>query len=163
MIAFDNSDDWRTFVKRLDIDASVPTVIGAKYRRAQKLLLLGWIDVDLVKASELVALTTLELALTDRYGHQLSGRKRSFSALLRHMVEVDGLTDNQVPLIVRCGGTVIDRIIGKSKPSIAELRNKMAHGDPFDGLPYAGLLELVRDLIAFAYRDFNPHSTNHYL
>ena len=30
----------------------------------------------------------------------------------------------------------------------------MAHGDPFDGLPVGGLLELVRDLINYAYRDF---------
>jgi len=30
----------------------------------------------------------------------------------------------------------------------------MAHGDPFEGLPTAGLLELVRDLIDFAYRDY---------
>jgi hypothetical protein len=38
--------------------------------------------------------------------------------------------------------------------SLAEIRNKQAHGDPFDGLAYGGLLELVRDLIAYAYRDF---------
>jgi hypothetical protein len=30
----------------------------------------------------------------------------------------------------------------------------MAHGDPFDGLPVGGLIELVRDLITFAYRNF---------
>ena len=30
----------------------------------------------------------------------------------------------------------------------------MAHGDPFDGLPTGGLLELVRDLINYAYRDY---------
>jgi hypothetical protein len=30
----------------------------------------------------------------------------------------------------------------------------LAHGDPFDGLPTGGLLELVRDLINFAYRHY---------
>ncbi len=30
----------------------------------------------------------------------------------------------------------------------------LAHGDPFEGLPTGGLLELVRDLINFAYRHY---------
>jgi hypothetical protein len=34
----------------------------------------------------------------------------------------------------------------------------MAHGDPFDGFPVGGLLELVRDLITFAYRHFIAES-----
>jgi len=29
-----------------------------------------------------------------------------------------------------------------------------AHGDPLEGLPGGGLLELVRDLIEYAYRDY---------
>ena len=32
----------------------------------------------------------------------------------------------------------------------------MAHGDPFDGFPVGGLLELVRDLIVYSYRDMLP-------
>ena len=39
-----------------------------------KLHLLAWIDFDFIKASELVALTALELALMDRYG---LGRKKN--------------------------------------------------------------------------------------
>jgi hypothetical protein len=35
-----------------------------KYRRAQKLCYLGWIDGDCIKAGELAALVALELALT---------------------------------------------------------------------------------------------------
>jgi hypothetical protein len=31
--------------------------------------------------------------------------------------------------------------------------SNLAHGDPFEGFPVAGLLELTRDLIGFAYRD----------
>ncbi|WP_333885786.1 hypothetical protein [Sphingobium yanoikuyae] len=39
------------------------------------------------------------------------------------------------------------------KPTLDERRNALAHGDPFDGMPTSGLVELVRDLISFAYRD----------
>jgi hypothetical protein len=31
----------------------------------------------------------------------------------------------------------------------------LAHGYPFDGFPNGGLLELVRDLIDFAYREWS--------
>jgi len=40
------------------------------------------------------------------------------------------------------------------RPTLAELRNSLAHSDPFDGLPWSGLLELVRDLIEYAYRSY---------
>jgi hypothetical protein len=43
---------------------------------------------------------------------------------------------------------------GKTHPGLAEIRNQLAHGYPFDGLAYAGLLELVRDLIEYAYRNW---------
>jgi hypothetical protein len=66
----------------------------------------------------------------------------------------DGLTDDKIPMVKRSGGTAIGFVNGDIKPSLSEIRNKQAHGDPFDGLPCGGLLELVRDLIAFAYRDF---------
>ncbi len=66
----------------------------------------------------------------------------------------DGLTDDKIPMVKRSGGSAIGFVDGTVKPSLADLRNKLAHGDPFDGLPIGGLLELVRDLIAYAYRDF---------
>ena len=115
--------------------------------------MLAWIDADLIKAAELVALTALELAVTDRYAHLYRKRQRSLSVLLKHMVEVDGLTDAAIPMVVRCGGTVIGQLTGETKPSLSERRNSAAHGDPFDGLPVGGLLELIRDLITYAYRD----------
>ncbi len=70
------------------------------------------------------------------------------------MVDVDGLTDAHIPMTVRTGGTAIGFVTGDAKPSLSQRRNGMAHGDPFDGLPVGGLLELVRDLINYAYRDF---------
>lgn len=169
-IQFRDAEQWRAFVASLDLDSLIPQIVRGKYARAQKLYLLGWIDLDLVKAGELVALTTLELVLNDRYGGDVKPlprkrldpstalmappTRRSFNALLKHMVTKDGLTDDQIPMIVRCGGTAIGQLTGETKPTLADRRNALAHGDPFDGLPAGGLLELVRDLIGFAYRHY---------
>src|SRR3546814_3000498 len=81
----------------------------------------------------------------DRYGGQIARRKRSFAALLTHMVEVDGLSDAQIPMVARCGGTAVGQLTGGTRPTLAERRKSLAHGDPFDGLTIGGLLELVLD------------------
>jgi hypothetical protein len=84
----------------------------------------------------------------------------TFAHLLRYMPEHDGLTDDNEPMNVRCrGGTVVDVLIGTRKPSLAQIRNDLAHVYPFDGFPWSGLLELVRDLIEYAYRNSHPRST----
>jgi hypothetical protein len=76
------------------------------------------------------------------------------------MVTHDGLTDAKVPMLQRCGGgTVVGFLTGEYKPGLAERRNDLAHGAPF-GSPCAGLFELVRDLIDYAYRDWNLHQTS---
>jgi len=46
------------------------------------------------------------------------------------------------------------QLTGETRPTLAERRNGLAHGDPFDASPVAGLLELVRDLINYAYRGY---------
>lgn len=168
---FSNPDEWRAFVASLSLDPRIPDIVRLKFERAQKLFFLGWIDMDLIKGAELVALTTLELALKDRFGHvvpRLPTKKvdpsspeamtqpirYSFKALLRHLVDKEGLTDAQIPMIARCGGTAIGQLTGETKPTLEDRRNAMAHGDPFDGMPTSGLIELVRDLIMFANRDY---------
>lgn len=169
---FENPEDWRHFVASLSLDPRIPDIVRVKFERAQKLFLLGWLDQDLIKGAELVALTALELALKDRYGAAISPikakkvdpsspdammappRRYSFKALLKHMVDGDGLTDAQIPMIARCGGTAIGQLTGETKPTLEERRNAAAHGDPFGGLPTSGLVELVRDLIMFAYRSY---------
>jgi hypothetical protein len=153
-VRFDKAVDWRDFVENLGIDTRIPDIVRAKFSRAQTLYILGWIDFGVVKAGELAALIALELALMDRYGARISKNKRSFTALLKYMVEADGLTDAQIPMVKRCGGTAIGQLTGETRPTLAERRNTLAHGDPFEGLPTGGLLELVRDLINFAYRDY---------
>ncbi|MBB6125632.1 hypothetical protein [Sphingobium subterraneum] len=169
---FSTPDEWRAFVNTLALDPRVPDIVKLKFERAQKLFLLGWIDTDLIKGAELVALTALELALKDRFGHvvpRLATKKivpsspdammaqpirYSFKALLRHLVDNEGLTDAQIPMIARCGGTATGQLTGQTKPTLEERRNAMAHGDPFDGMSTSGLVELVRDLIMFAYRHY---------
>lgn len=153
-ISFENVADWRAFVESLAIDARIPEIARAKYARAQTLYLLGWVDFSVLKAGELAALIALELALMDRYGGQITKSKQSFAALLKFMVESDGLTDDRIPMVVRCGGTAVGQLTGATHPTLAERRNALAHGDPFDALPTGGLLELVRDLINYAYRRY---------
>lgn len=150
---FDRADAWRAFIAGLGIDRRIPEIIQRKFVRAQTLYLLGWIDFSLNKAGELAALIALERAEMDRHGGELLKRKRGFAARLKHMVTADGLTGRDIPTVERCGGTAIGQLAGDVHPTLAERRNTLAYGDPFDGLPTGSLLELVRDLINYAYRD----------
>ena len=145
---------WREFVLSLSLPEGIPEIVLAKFERAQMLYFLSWLYPDLIKAGELVGLTALELALRDCYGLKVKGRGKegpTFAALLKYMSS-DELTDDKIPMVRRSGGSAIRFVTGESKPSLAERRNALAHGDPFDTLPCAGLLELVRDLIGYAYR-----------
>lgn len=153
-LRFEKADDWRHFVEGLGIDKRIPDIVREKFARAQTLYMLGWVDFSVVKAGELAALIALELAVMDRYGARISKGKRSFATLLKYMVDSDGLTDAQIPMVMGCGGTAIGQLTGETRPTLAERRNTLAHGDPFEGVPTGGLLELVRDLINFAYRDY---------
>lgn len=149
---FDDPSAWRSFVEGLVIHPAIPRIVTAKFARAQTLYLLGWLDFGLIKAGELAALIALELASVDRYGGAIAKSKRSFAALLQHMVTADDLTDPDIPMVVRCNGAAVGQLTGETRPTLAERRNLLAYGDPFDGLPAGGLLELVRDLINYAYR-----------
>ena len=54
--------------------------MAAKFESAQKLHVLAWLDFDLIKAGELIALTALELALTGCYAGKESTRRRKLVA-----------------------------------------------------------------------------------
>ena len=156
MISFSTYAEWQDFFLRLGLAQGIPMIVTAKYDRALKLHLLAWIDFDIIKAGEIVALTTLELALKDRYGDKVKDKRGNISLdrLLRYMVEADDLTDDKLPMQRRCGlGSIVKRLTGEVRPALANLRNDLAHGYPFDGLPSSGLLEVVRDLIDYAYRN----------
>jgi hypothetical protein len=77
----------------------------------------------------------------------------SFADLCNYMVERDWLTDDKVGVVRRSGGTVKALLTGERDPSLANLRNIRAHGDPFGSGFESGLLELIRDLIVYAYRN----------
>jgi hypothetical protein len=160
--------------------------VAAKFERAQKFYLLAWLDADLIEAGELVALTALELALMDCYAQKESARRRelvvakaerekrpiakseewwigytSFADLLKFMVERDGLTDAQVAIGRRCPGlNVAARLTGESRPSLTDLRNDLVHGAASESFASAGVLEITRDLVDYAYRD-RPPSPKH--
>jgi hypothetical protein len=178
LLEFHRYPDWHTFISVVGVHEAIPHIVASKFERAQRLYLLAWIDMGLVKAGELVALSALELALKDRYGAYFrekyvnSKNKRlreqgpSLSELLEHLVRHDGLTDSQLPFTLRYGGSIIPALLRSkatgdpsiaqiaSRPMLSDIRNALAHGDPFDSLPWSGLLELVRDLIQYAYRTY---------
>lgn len=155
-LQFDTAVEWRVFIDALGLPDHLPDVIRRKFGRAQSLYRLGWLDAGLVKAGKLAALIALELALRDRYGARHPAREPTFGQLLTFIVEVDGLTDANLPVVARCGGSAIGQLVGTVRPKLSDLRNNMAHGDPFEGPPICGLLEVVRDVITYAYRDFAP-------
>lgn len=163
-LSFSRFSEWQAFVLDLGLRRLVPKTVAAKFERGQKLLLLAWVDFDLFTTGELIAMTALELALKDRYGFKVERRKGKslLDDLLMHMVTKDGLDDSKVPMLQRCGGgSVVGYLTGESKPTLAERRNGLAHGDPFGmsgaGSYCAGLFEVMRDLIDYTYRDFDLH------
>ncbi|HNB26898.1 MAG TPA: hypothetical protein PLR41_08080 [Alphaproteobacteria bacterium] len=148
-LEFRKLSDWRQFVQSMNLSRSVPAIVAEKYRRAQKLYYLAWMEPDLFKVGELAALVALENALRCKYEPKSS---QSLAHLLKHMCEGDGLTDELLPISRRCGAPAIGQLTGATRPTLAERRNALAHGDAFDELPVSGLLELVRDLVDYAYR-----------
>ncbi len=176
--SFTNFDEWRDYWLGLRLPFGVPQNMTDGFERAQKLYLLAWMDFDLMVAGEMVALSTLEHVLRDQYlGKEISRRRvviaekaerenrepkkgekwwveqASFSDLLKYMWNHDALTDDKLPSVRRSGGKVKDLIIGDRDPSLADMRHARAHGNPFGSGFEAGLLELIRDLIEYAYRD----------
>ncbi len=172
-LSFSDLEEWLPFIEEFNLSPLVPRAMWEKYHRAQKLYHLGWIDYDCIKAGELAALIALELALIDRYGgvgqaqRPRNGGAPMLGSLIAHMIEKDGLTDDQLPTFHKYGGGTIVRSLyettkerkvrGTAAPSpmnLVERRNRAAHGDPFDIMVCAGLIEVVRDLIEYAYRHF---------
>jgi hypothetical protein len=154
-VSFASFQQWREFIFQLGVRDSLPDIVRAKFETAQKLYLLGWLDVDVLKAGEFAALSCLELSLKDRYGDRVKGKGGhiSFGHLLRYMAEHDGLANEMLPVCRRSGGDLVSDLKSRN-PSASFLRNREAHADPYNTAPYSGVLEVVRDLIEFAYRDW---------
>ena len=177
-----HASEWLDLIRGCDLRGAVPLIVSARFDLAQKLYAYGWFEYGFIKSGELAAVVALELALLERYGHlvpdaQSGKRKKSpakpkakprtpmFHDLLHYMVENDGLTDSALPSARLYGSPVVSRLYESEKErearqgtfigpptTLVGIRNGLAHGDPYDGLPWGGLLELVRDLIEYAYR-----------
>lgn len=177
-VTFSEFVEWQGVILGFRLSDGVPLNMVDLFDRALKLYLAAWLDFDLVTAGEMAALATLEHSLRDCYlGYfrdrhtkkvveKANNEKRSpkleenfrperisLAALLRHMHERDGLTDDQLPFVRKYGGRVISLLTCEADLSLADMRNVRMHGNPFGSGYRSGLLELVHDLIEYAYRD----------
>ncbi|OHX36628.1 hypothetical protein BJL95_02920 [Methylomonas sp. LWB] len=171
LYSFSHFSEWQAFIYNLGLNCPVPlNTVRPKFERAQSLYLLGWICQDVIKAGELAALSALELALKDVYmsAYKKINPKNPINSFLKpglkYMVEHDGLVDEKLPIVQKFGGAVVSNLY-REKPNgqkgkvdqdgtLVGIRNSLAHGDPFDAMPWGSLLEVVRDLIGYMYRNF---------
>src|SRR5262245_32078326 len=109
LVSFADYKAWQEFILGFSLSARVPVLIARIFERAQKLYLLGWLDLDLVSAGELTALTGLELALRTRFLEDIQKKHvhSSLRAMIKHLVENDGLTDGKLPMGRRCGAPIV--------------------------------------------------------
>lgn len=164
---FSEISEWKNFIADLALTCQPPNTVKRKFERARRLYFLSWFDIDIIKSGELAALIGLELALRDVYPHVYSRRNKNGKPIsaylkdgLKYMVENDGLKDEVLPIYQKYGRAVISNFYreeGSQLGTYVGIRNSLAHGDPFDGLHWPGLLEVVRDLIDYMYRN-NPES-----
>ena len=171
-ISFSTVTEWRQFILRLSLHSAIPEFVSDRYHRAQRAYFWAWINFDFIKLGELAALASLEHALRERYAFKIGHTGRvEFPKLLKYLVEKDGLSDDKLPIVQKYGGAVVVNLyepdearkarVGTPRKALipvppmtlVEIRNRAAHADPFDTTPWAGLLEVVRDLIEYAYRD----------
>jgi hypothetical protein len=177
-IEFANYGEWQATILGFRLSVGVPGNMAELFDRALKLYLVAWLDFDFVTAGEMAAFAALEHSLRDCYLGDFRERhtqkvfataqsqKRSptlkenfqpqsirLDALLKHMYQRDGLTDDQLPCVRKYGGSVVRVLTGETDPSLADMRNVRMHGNPFESGYRSGLPEVVRDLIEYAYRN----------
>lgn len=146
---FTRLEDWREYAVSLSPRGEPPEVIALGYSRTLRVLYLAWLDASVIKLAELAALATLESAIVIRYQRRFKG----LEAALKYLVEHAGVTDADLRVVRECGGSVVANLLKASTggPALSEVRNQLAHGDPFETSPRAGLFEVVRDLTDFMY------------
>lgn len=149
--AFSDIEQWREFVLGLQLRGSPPDVVRYNNERMLRVLYLSWLDASIIKLAELAALANLEAAINRRY----SKKFRGLEAALRYLVKKGGVTDEALVTVQISGGAIVSNLLSKSKDGsgsgLSEIRNRLAHGDPFEAMPWAGLFEVVRGLIDFMY------------
>lgn len=187
-VSFGDFAEWQQAILGFRLPAGVPCYMADLFDRALKLYLAAWLDFDLTTAGDLAAFGALEHSLRDCYlgyfrkqhtkkivaraknenrsprvDENFRPEKVPLAALLQHMYKCDGLTEEQLSCVQRYGGSILGLLNGEANPSLTEVRNVMAHGNPFGSGYRSGLLELVRDLIEYAYRENirDARSTSH--
>jgi hypothetical protein len=177
-VTFANFIEWQQVILGYRLAAGVPRNMADLFDRALKLYLAAWLDFDLVTAGEMAALAALEHSLRDcylgyfreRHTEKVLARAKSqkreptlkenfqpetvpLARLLQHLHEQDGLTDDHLPCVRKYGGSIMRLLTGEADPSLAGMRNVRMHGNPYGSGYMSGLLEVVHDLIEYAYRE----------
>lgn len=181
-VTFRDFDEWRRAILSYRLVTGLPLDLVELFDRAIKLYLTAWLDFDLVTAAESAAFAALEFSLRSCYlGYfqrrhlekviaRAESEKRSpelkenfkpqnikLSDLLHHMVKVDGLTDEKLPCAQRTGGKIVHLLVkaeeGEIKLGLSDMRNSRSHGETLRTGYQSGLIDVVRDLIEYAYRD----------
>lgn len=148
--------EWRDYLLSLQIrSAKVPAIHAGAYHVALRMLLLAWADTCLIKPAELQALRSLESALRGVYFQVLFERRRASKPKLVPEKFRPGLGDF---LDYMAAHDDLDTALhNKSKKTtgnaLSIIRNGLAHGDLFNGWPWGGLLESVRDVMEHAHRN----------
>jgi hypothetical protein len=150
MRQFTNIEQWRQYVLGLQLQGKPLQAIRSNYERMLRVLFLAWLDVSVVKLAELAALASLEVAIGRRYDKKFRGLETA----LKYLIEEIGVTDADLRTFRESGGSVVSNLLRKPQnggSALSEIRNRLAHGDPFEVTPWSGLFEVVRDLLDFMY------------
>lgn len=153
--------DWRDYLDSHRIKSNrVPQIHANQYHVALRLMLLAWVDYSAVKPAELQALRSLEGALAQVYFNtifELEQKKHErlqkkpidrmkyhpgLCRYLDHMVAHDALPER-----------FHNQLTKRDSSALHNIRNGLAHGDPFNNGAWGGLMESVRDVIEHAYRN----------
>ena len=154
LMQFRRIGEWRDSLLTLQLRGKkVPLVFVDSYNAALRMLLLAWVEPAVIKPAELQALRSLEAGLRDVYFQlvfeQKRAKKRDFNrekfkpglgTYLDYMAKHDELSPEAHSPSKREGGNALDLI-----------RNALAHGNIFDGFPWGGLFESIRDVMEHAF------------
>ena len=155
-LEFHHITEWCDYLFSLQIrSAKVPAIHADAYHVALRMLLLAWADTCLIKPAELQALRSLESALRGVYFQVLFERRRALKPKLVPEKFRPGLGDFLDYMAAR--DDLDTALHNESKKATGNalnvIRNGLAHGDTFNGWPWGGLLESVRDVMEYAYRN----------
>jgi hypothetical protein len=178
ILQFYTISDWIDYLYTLCIKSNrVPIIHADQYHVALRIMMLAWADPGVSKAAELQALRSLEGALAQVYFNAILDRDQIKREREREKYKRDETKRCQDcpssqpidPMKYRPGlCRYLDHMAshdalpsryhneGKKKDQSAlhNIRNALAHGEPFNNLPWGGLMESVRDVIEHAYRNY---------